>query len=86
MKQSKTYQRLYEFVATDLLNGDARDLDEKTPLLAWGIIDSMGMIRLTDFIEQELKITIPTDELADSANLETLATIAQMVEKYAAVR
>lgn len=86
MTQTETYQRLYAFVATDLLNGDARDLDEKTPLLAWGILDSMALIRLTDFIETELKITIPTDELTDSANLESLATIAQMVEKYAAPR
>jgi acyl carrier protein len=86
MTPNETYQRLHAFVATDLLNGDARDLDEKTPLLAWGIIDSMAMIRLVDFIEQELKITIPTSELADSANLETLATITQMVEKYAAIR
>ena len=83
MMQNETYQRLYAFVATDLLNGDARDLDEKTPLLAWGVLDSMAMIRLTEFIEQELEITIPTNELLDSANLETLATITQMVEKYA---
>ena len=86
MMQNETYQRLYAFVATDLLNGDARDLDEKTPLLAWGVLDSMAMIQLTEFIEQELEVTIPTNELLDSANLETLATITQMVEKYAGRR
>ncbi len=86
MMQSETYQRLHAFVATELLNGDARDLDEKTPLLAWGILDSMAMIRLTEFIEQELGTTIPTDELTDSANLETLATITQMVERCATRR
>jgi acyl carrier protein len=86
MMQNETYQRLHAFVATDLLNGDARDLDEKTPLLAWGVLDSMAMIKLTEFIEQELEITIPTNELLDSANLETLATITQMVEKYAVRR
>ena len=86
MMQNETYQRLYAFVATDLLNGDARDLDEKTPLLAWGVLDSMAMIKLTEFIEQELEITIPTDALLDSANLETLATITRMVEKYAGRR
>jgi len=86
MTQNETYQRLFAFVATDLLNGDARDLDENTPLLAWGVLDSMAMIQLTEFIERELEITIPTDELLDSANLETLATITQMVEKYAGRR
>ena len=86
MMQNDTYQRLHAFVATDLLNGDARDLDENTPLLAWGVLDSMAMIQLTEFIEQELEVTIPTDELLDSANLETLATITQMVERCAARR
>jgi acyl carrier protein len=84
--QNETYRRLHAFVATDLLNGDARDLDEQTPLLAWGVLDSMAMIKLTEFIEQELEITIPTDALLDSANLETLATITRMVEKYAGRR
>jgi acyl carrier protein len=84
--QNETYRRLHAFVATDLLNGDARDLDEKTPLLAWGVLDSMAMIKLTEFIEQELETTIPTDALLDSANLETLATITRMVEKYAGHR
>ena len=86
MTQNGTYQRLHAFVATELLNGDARDLDEKTPLLAWGVLDSMAMIQLTEFIERELAITIPTNELLDSSNLETLATITQMVEKYAGPR
>lgn len=86
MMDNETYRRLHAFVATDLLNGDARDLDENTPLLAWGVLDSMAMIQLTEFIEQELEITIPTDALLDSANLETLATITEMVEKYAARR
>jgi len=86
MMQNETYRRLHAFVATDLLNGDARDLDEQTPLLAWGVLDSMAMIKLTEFIEQELQTTIPTDALLDSANLETLATITRMVEKYAGRR
>lgn len=84
--QSETYQRLHAFVAAELLNGDARDLDENTPLLAWGVLDSMAMIQLTEFIEQELSIAIPTSELLDSANLETLATITQMVERCVARR
>jgi acyl carrier protein len=86
MMDNETYRRLHAFVATGLLNGDARDLDENTPLLAWGVLDSMAMIQLTEFIEQELEIAIPTDALLDSANLETLATITQMVEKYGARR
>jgi acyl carrier protein len=86
MMQNETYRRLHAFVATDLLNGDARDLDETTPLLAWGVLDSMAMIKLTEFIEQELGTSIPTNELLDSANLETLATITQMVERCATRR
>jgi clorobiocin biosynthesis protein CloN5 len=84
MQDRDTYERLRDFVAKELLNGDARELDAETPLLAWGILDSMSLIRLTDFIEEELKVQIPTDALADSANLQNLGTIARMVTKYAA--
>jgi clorobiocin biosynthesis protein CloN5 len=82
--ERQTYDRLRNFVANELLNGDGRDLDADTPLLAWGILDSMSLIRLIDFIEEELKVSLPSDELADSANLQSLATITRMVLKYAA--
>ena len=83
MQSSETYDRLRDFVANELLNGDGQELDESTPLLAWGIIDSMSLIRLTAFIEDELKVAIPADELADSENLQNLAAITRMVMKYA---
>jgi acyl carrier protein len=82
MEQGETFDRLRAFVAKQLLDGDDRELDASTPLLAWGILDSMSLIKLTDFIEGELKVTIPTDELADSANLQNLGTITRMVLKY----
>lgn len=83
MQESEAYGRLRDFVASALLHGDAKELDAQTPLLAWGILDSMSLIQLTDFIEQDLKVRIPTDELADSTNLENLGTITRMVMKHA---
>ena len=81
--QSATYDRLRDFVAKELLDDDSQELTADTPLLAWGIIDSMSLIRLAEFIENELKVTVPPDELGDSRNLQNLATITDLVTKYA---
>ena len=59
------------------------NIDAETPLLAWGILDSMSLIRLTAFIEDDLRVIVPSEELADSSNLENLAAITRMVEKHA---
>ncbi len=82
MERDATFNALRDFVAKDLLNGDSRELDGETPLLAWGIIDSMSLLRLVDFIEETLKVTIPADDLADSDNLQNLASITAMVDRH----
>ena len=83
MTEKEAYDRLRTFVGKDLLNGDDGELDAETPLLAWGILDSMALLRLTEFIEEEMKVAIPTDELSDANNLQTLTTITKMVMKHA---
>lgn len=37
--------------------------DDDTELVASGIIDSFGIVRLIDEIEKEFKITVPSEEL-----------------------
>ena len=83
METTEAYERIREFVAKELLDGDDKELNAETPLLAWGIIDSMSLLRLTEFIEEDLHVAIPSEELADSTNLQNLGTIAAMVVKHA---
>jgi acyl carrier protein len=63
MDQAGIYQALHEFVSAELLNGDAKDLDEKTPLLEWGLIDSFSLVKLVGFIEKRFGIRLRPEAL-----------------------
>jgi hypothetical protein len=53
----------YKYIAQDVLGGRDIGLDEITPLLEWGSINSLKMIRLPDFMRIQFDIDIPTDSL-----------------------
>jgi acyl carrier protein len=54
---------LRRHIADEILEGDADSLDEKTPLLELGILDSFGIIELLSFIESELGLQIGLEDV-----------------------
>lgn len=66
------------------LSRDWRSIDDKKHLLE-GIIDSVGLIELVDFLEEHFAVTIDDVDLT-SRNLNTVSTIARPVEERAKVR
>lgn len=53
--------RLTEFICADLLDGeDTLEPDEN--LLADGMIDSLGMLRLVAFIEEAFDVSVPPED------------------------
>jgi acyl carrier protein len=71
---------LREFVAREFLHGKDDGLDAATPLIELGIIDSVAIVVLSDFVLRRFGVTIPNAELKPS-NLATLQTIASMVNR-----
>lgn len=71
---------LREFVLRELLSGmaDAGELDEATPLISTGILDSLAVLKLVTFLEEEFGISVAPEE-ADEEHLNTLADIARLV-------
>ena len=53
-------------------------LGDADPLVSGGVIDSMGVIELVDFLQQEFGIAIGDDEITE-ANLGSLQAIGQFV-------
>jgi acyl carrier protein len=53
-------------------------LEDDTPLLGRGILDSMGVVELIEFVQAEFSITIEDDEITED-HLGTLAAIADYV-------
>ena len=53
-------------------------LGDDEMLLARGIIDSLGVVELIGFVEQELGVTIPDRDITE-ANLGSVSAVAQYV-------
>ena len=70
----KTY--LHEELQTD---GGAAEVKEDDNLLANGIIDSLGVLKLVSFIEHQFDIQIPDEEVTIN-NFRCLKDIASYLE------
>ena len=55
--------RLARYIATDLLNEDGRVIEADEDLLASGLLDSLGVMSLVHFIEQEHGIEVPAEDV-----------------------
>jgi holo-[acyl-carrier protein] synthase len=74
---------ILEYIKHEYVDEDEADeikLDEHTPLISSGIVDSFSMVSLKRFLEKKYAISIP-DEQATPEAFNTVASIIQLVEK-----
>jgi acyl carrier protein len=72
-----------EFILKEFLPGeDPGELTDATPLISGGVLDSIATIKLVLFLEEQFGITLEAHE-ADPEHLDTLASIAQLVQSKA---
>jgi len=60
---------------------DDTPLDENTPLISSGIVDSFSMVSLKRFLERKYAITLPDEEASPDA-FDSVTAIMKLVEKY----
>ncbi|CAL9465645.1 MULTISPECIES: hypothetical protein [Streptomyces] len=71
--------RVLDFIRTEFLWSDEdRAIDAATPLLEWGIIDSLRIALLQAFILNEWDVSVPTARI-DAKNFKNAASIAAMI-------
>jgi acyl carrier protein len=80
MSDDQVILELRTFIAREFLNGKDEGLDASTPLIEWGLIDSIAIVSLRDFVSARFGVEIPQSELKPS-NLSNLATIASLVAR-----
>jgi acyl carrier protein len=73
---------LKEFVGRELLGGRDDGLDEHTPLLAWGVIDSLSVAELVSFTSERFEIEVPQTEVKPE-NLKNLDTYVGLLTRLA---
>ena len=77
---------ILEYIKNEYLDDDdAEDmkLDEHTPLISSGIVDSFSMVSLKRFLEKKNGIMIPDDEATPQA-FDTVVSIMALVNKHLA--
>lgn len=69
---------LSKYIQTELLMGESIDADES--LLEGGIVDSLGVVRIANFIDEEFEIQVPPSDFTKQ-NFESLKALATYVAR-----
>jgi acyl carrier protein len=81
---SEISDKVKAFISTELMFEDSGGaLTDETPLLE-GVIDSLGLMQMISFIEEEFDVAIDDAEVTAS-NFRTVADIERLVEQKAKV-
>jgi len=76
-------ERLARYISKDLLNrgdGEENGIADDEDLLGSGLLDSLGVMSLVFFIETELKLDVPPEDVTIE-NFQSLRTIAAYLER-----
>jgi acyl carrier protein len=65
-------------IVDNVLEGQDIGLEDTTPLIEWGIINSIEVMRLTRLVEERFGISVPLDTLPQE-HFATLSSIADFV-------
>lgn len=76
-----TKEFIRDFITREVLQGArTNSLQDNDQLIELGIIDSMGIITLLSFLEEQFNLQIPAEELVPE-NFATIATIATLIDR-----
>ena len=79
MTRDKISARLLDFIRERFLDNDVKsDLDEHTPLLEWGILNSMNIAVLLSFIRDDLDHAVPPASL-NGRNFKDVDSITSLI-------
>ncbi len=77
-------EMILDYIKNEYLDEDEADevqLDENTPLISSGIVDSFSMVSLKRFLEKKYSISIPDDQATPEA-FNTVNSIIELVHRF----
>lgn len=77
MSSAEILESLKRYVAREILDGKDMGLSPETPLLEWGILNSIEIGRLIAYLQERFHVTIPDDQIAPQhfVNLKAVAAL-----------
>ncbi|MGA2202662.1 MAG: acyl carrier protein [Terriglobales bacterium] len=86
IKSGEIKSEVRKYIADNFLLGAQRaTLEDAMPLITGGIIDSIGMIGLVDFLESRFEVEFMPREI-DVHSLDTVERIEELIRKKLASR
>jgi len=80
MTTLNTYEDIKTYIANEILDGeDIGELDETTPLLELGVLNSMELMNLVSHIEQTYGVKVPSDGIVPD-NFQDIHSIIEFIE------
>ena len=79
-------EAILEYIKKEYLDEDEADdlaIDENTPLISSGIVDSFSMVSLKRFLEKQYVVKLPDEEATPQA-FDTVSSIIALVNKHLA--
>jgi len=76
-------RRIIEFLLTEICEGkglEIKEIGDEDPLVESGILDSLGILKLMSFLDEELEIDISANEIKPG-NFVNLRTICALIGK-----
>jgi clorobiocin biosynthesis protein CloN5 len=71
--------QLMDFIRERFLDGDLKgELDESTPLLEWGVLNSMNTAVLLTFVRAELGVPVPASYM-NADNFKDVRSLTAMI-------
>ena len=71
-------EELIEYIMKEFVEDPDEELDENTPLISAGLIDSLSVVSLVAFIDKKYGVKIP-DEKGTVDNFETIRKIIETI-------
>ncbi|MGI9294113.1 MAG: acyl carrier protein [Pseudomonadales bacterium] len=68
-------EHLINFIVAQLLNHE-QEIAADDELLVSGLLDSLGIMQLVEFVEAEFKVSVPPEDL----RVENFATVNTIIE------
>ncbi len=84
--EGRMKEMILEYIKNEYIDEDEAaeiKLDENTPLISSGIVDSFSMVSLKRFLEKKYAIAIPDEEASPEA-FNTVTSIMALVNKHVA--
>jgi 2-hydroxymuconate-semialdehyde hydrolase len=74
-------EELIEYIKKEFVEDPDEEIDENTPLMSSGLIDSLSIVSLVAFIDKKYGVKIP-DEKGTVDNFETVTKIIDIINQF----